>query len=50
MRLFTLICFITIGSTFSQDELMDLLDDTSQELFPVIATFKATRVVNMQSV
>ena len=38
MRLFTLICFITIGSTFSQDELMVLLDDTSQELFPVIAT------------
>ena len=38
------------SNIFSQNELLDFLDDGLEEPLPVQATFKATRIVNSQSV
>ena len=49
IRLF-LFLFFSATNIFPQDELLDLLVDEPIEPMPVQATFKATRIVNSQSV
>ena len=50
MKIFLLLFFCLIFSLFAQDDLLDLLDDESANTIPVSATFKATRIVNAQSI
>ena len=49
IRLF-LFLFFSATNIFPQDELLDLLVEEPIEPLPVQATFKATRIVNSQSV
>tara|TARA_A100001037_G_scaffold250432_1_gene233484 strand:+ start:3556 stop:4401 length:846 start_codon:yes stop_codon:yes gene_type:complete len=42
--------FIIVSSMIAQDELLGLLDDIQEEPVFVMATFKATRIVNAQSI
>ena len=50
MNKFLLIYFGLIFSIVAQDNLLDLIDDGPLEKYPVSATFKATRIVNAQSI
>ena len=49
MKLFYVILFIYISPLFSQDDLLDMLDDDSEKSEFVDSAFKGTRVVNAQS-
>ena len=44
------IYFGFILTVFSQDDLLDLIEDTDFSPIPVTATFKSTRIVNSQSI
>ena len=49
MNLFYLLLFLLMSPLFSQDDLLDLLDDDSEKSEYVESSFKGTRVVNAQS-
>ena len=49
MNLFYLLFFLLMSPLFSQDDLLDLLDDDSEKSEYVESSFKGTRVVNAQS-
>ena len=50
MNKYFFIYFGLIFSVFAQDDLLDLINEEPASLLPVTATFKATRIVNSQSI
>lgn len=50
MKIILILLFGFIFSLQAQDDLLGLIDEIATEPTPVIATFKATRIVNAQSV
>jgi hypothetical protein len=50
MTLYLIIYFGFIFSLFAQGDLLDQIDNIPEQTIPVTATFKATRIVNSQSI
>ena len=50
MTLYLIIYFGLIFSLFAQGDLLDQIDNIPEQTIPVTATFKATRIVNSQSI